>query len=147
MNILTFEYINNGGVAMADFNNDSLVDVYFTGNHVANQLYLNDSKTNQLHFKDITKEAKVTGEGRWCSGVAVVDINQDNLMDIYVCTTARKSASQRANLLYVNQGVDAKGVPHFKEMAQEYGLADTTHSTQAAFLTMTTMAIWTCISL
>ncbi len=134
MNILTFEYINNGGgVAMADFNNDSLVDVYFTGNHVANQLYLNDSKTNQLHFKDITKEAKVTGEGRWCSGVAVVDINQDNLMDIYVCTTARKSASQRANLLYVNQGVDAKGVPHFKEMAQEYGLADTTHSTQAAF--------------
>ncbi|HEY1872581.1 MAG TPA: CRTAC1 family protein, partial [Chitinophagaceae bacterium] len=40
---------------------------------------------------------------------------------------------KRRNLLYINQGVDKNNVPHFKEMAAEYGLADTTYSTMAAF--------------
>ncbi|MEA5139410.1 VCBS repeat-containing protein [Arcicella rigui] len=136
MNILTFEYINNGGgVALGDFNNDNLVDVYFTGNQVANRLYLNrkDSTSNQLKFEDVTQKAQVDGKGKWCSGVAVVDINNDNLLDIYVCATVKKVAAERANLLYVNQGIDKNGVPTFKEMAQEYGIADTTHSTNAAF--------------
>ncbi|MDQ6842811.1 MAG: VCBS repeat-containing protein, partial [Bacteroidota bacterium] len=34
---------------------------------------------------------------------------------------------------YINQGLDKNGVPVFKEMAAEYGLNDTTHSTMAAF--------------
>ncbi|WP_229359408.1 VCBS repeat-containing protein [Flectobacillus major] len=136
MNILTFEYINNGGgIALGDFNNDNLTDIYFTGNQVGNRLYLNrkDTSSNQLKFQDITQQAHVEGKGRWCSGVAVVDINHDNLLDIYVCATAKKTASQRANLLYVNQGIDSNGIPTFKEMAQEYGIADTTHTTNAAF--------------
>ncbi|MEO8712029.1 MAG: VCBS repeat-containing protein, partial [Parafilimonas sp.] len=44
-----------------------------------------------------------------------------------------KDPQQNANLLYINQGVDKNGVPYFKEMAKEYGLADTGQSTQAAF--------------
>src|SRR4051812_47155262 len=41
-NILTYEYIYNGaGVAIADFNNDGLQDIFFTGNEVPNKLYLN----------------------------------------------------------------------------------------------------------
>ena len=131
MNILNFEYINNGGgVALGDFNNDNLVDAYFTGNQVANKLYLNKG---DFRFEDITKKSKATGEGRWCSGVALVDINNDKLLDIYVCATVKKTAALRANMLYVNQGVGKDGIPIFKEMAQEYGIADTTHTTNAAF--------------
>ena len=135
LNILTFEYIyNGGGVAMGDFNNDNLTDIYFTGNTTQNKLYLNKTKKGEsLRFEDVTQKAGVTGENRWSSGVALVDINNDNLLDIYVCATARKTASQRANMLYVNQGIGKEGIPTFKEMAKDYGIADTTHTTNAAF--------------
>ena len=131
MNVLTFEYVNNGGgVALGDFNNDKLVDVYFTGNQVDNKLYLNKG---DFKFDDVSKQANVEAKGKWCSGVALVDINNDKLLDIYVSATVKKVASERANLLYVNQGVGKDGVPIFKEMAQEYGIADTTHTTNAVF--------------
>ena len=131
MNVLTFEYVNNGGgVALGDFNNDKLVDVYFTGNQVDNKLYLNKG---DFKFTDISKKANVEAKGKWCSGVALVDINNDKLLDIYVSATVKKVASDRKNLLYVNQGVGKDGVPIFKEMAQEYGIADTTHTTNAVF--------------
>ena len=136
MNIVNFEYIyNGGGVALGDFNNDNKTDVYFTGNQVNNKLYINKTvdSSSALKFVDITDKAKVGGEGRWSSGVSLIDINNDNLLDIYVSVTVKKRADQRANLLYVNQGIDKEGIPTFKEMAKEYGIADTTHTTNAAF--------------
>ncbi len=121
---------NGGGVGIGDFNNDGLQDIYFVGNQVSNKLYLNKGK---LKFEDITKEAKVDGEGRWCKGVSVVDINNDGWMDIYLCVTMNNNPEKRRNLLYVNQGLDKNGIPVFKEMAKEYGLDDTTSSTIADF--------------
>jgi len=121
---------NGGGVGIGDFNKDGLQDVYFTGNQVSNKLYLN---RGDFKFDDITEKAGVTGEGKWCRGVAVVDINNDGWPDIYVCASIKKDPAQRKNLLYINQGNDKDGIPHFKEMAEEYGLADNGHSTQAAF--------------
>lgn len=121
---------NGGGVGVGDFNNDGLQDIYFTGNVVSNKLYLNKGK---LKFEDITKEAGVDGEGKWCKGVSVVDINNDGWMDIYVSVSMAKDPQKLQNLLYVNQGLDKNGVPVFKEMAKEYGLNDTTQSTVAAF--------------
>ncbi len=121
---------NGGGVGIGDFNNDGLPDIYFTGNLTSNKLYLNNGN---FSFQDVTDEAKVTGEGKWSRGVAVVDINNDGWQDIYVSATIWKNAEKRKNILYINQGADADGVPHFTEMAAEYGLDDNSHTTQAAF--------------
>ena len=131
VNVLDQENVyNGGGVGIGDFNNDGLQDIYFTGNLVSNKLYINQGN---FEFLDVTDQAKVTGNGKWCRGVTVVDINNDGLQDIYVCATLKKDAKQRENLLYINEGADKSGVPHFSEMAKAYGLADTSQGTQAAF--------------
>ena len=121
---------NGGGVGIGDFNNDGLQDIYFTGNMVSNKLYLNKGS---LKFEDVTSSSGTSGEGRWCRGATVVDINNDGWQDIYISVSISKDANKRKNLLYINQGLDKNGIPHFKEMAAEYGLDDTTHSTMAAF--------------
>lgn len=131
LNVLDVPNIyNGGGVGVGDFNNDGLPDIYFTGNSVSNKLYLNKG---DFKFQDITVEANVAGEGRWCRGVSVVDLNNDGKLDIYVCVSMEASPQKRQNLLYINQGNDKNGIPHFKEMAKEYGLNDTTYSTMASF--------------
>src|SRR5437016_4324417 len=60
------------------------------------------------------------------------DLNVDGLLDIYVCH-AGLDPKLRANELYMNQGLDARGVPTFVERAAAYGAADTGYSTQAVF--------------
>ena len=131
LNILDVENIyNGGGVGIGDFNNDGLQDIYFTGNTVSNKLYINKGN---FKFDDVTDSAGVNGQGRWSRGVSVVDINNDGLLDIYVCATLSTDVHKRENLLYINTGIDSKGIPHFKNEAAEYGLADTSYSTMAAF--------------
>jgi enediyne biosynthesis protein E4 len=120
INILENEYVyNGGGVGIGDFNNDQLPDLYFTGNMTSNRLYLN---RGQMKFEDVTSLSKVEGQNKWCSGVAVVDINTDGLDDIYVCATFNKDSISRQNILYVNQGNDKDGIPQFREMAEQYGI-------------------------
>jgi hypothetical protein len=121
---------NGGGVGIGDFNNDGLQDIFLVGNQVRNRLYLN---RGNFKFQDVTDEAGVGGLGGWGRGVAVIDINNDGLMDIYVCNTLLSDPKKRRNLLYINQGPDKNGVPHFKEMAKEYGLDIDAYSTQASF--------------
>lgn len=131
-NILSSEYIfNGGGVAVGDFNNDGKPDLFFTGNQVTNKLYLNQG---DFKFKDVTDAAGVAASDQWKTGTAVIDINNDGLLDIYVCTAMYESDEEKANILFVNQGVDADGVPVFKEMAKAYGIAGNYNSMNAAFL-------------
>ena len=127
---LDFLY-NGGGVGIGDFNADGLEDLYFTSSLTECKLYLN---RGSLSFEDVTRKAKAAGEGRWCNGVAVVDINNDGRDDIYLSATIKQNAADRKNVLYVNQGNSPAGDPVFKDMAEEYGLADTSFSVQAAFL-------------
>ena len=131
LNILNQANIyNGGGVGIGDFNNDGLMDVYFAANMVSNKLYLNKGS---MKFDDITKRANVDGQGRWCTGVAVVDINGDGWQDIYLSASFRSDPKRRTNLLYINKGLNKKGIPVFKESAADYGLADSGFSTQAYF--------------
>ena len=131
LNILNQANIyNGGGVGIGDFNKDGLMDVYFAGNMVSNKLYLNKGN---LQFLDITKMANVDGQGRWSTGVTVVDINGDTWPDIYVSASLSSHPTKRTNLLYINQGLNKKGIPIFIESAQAYGLADDSFSTQSYF--------------
>lgn len=130
-NILTTENIyNGGGVGVGDFNNDGLPDLFFCGNMVSNRLYLNQGN---LKFKDVTDKAQVSVEGRWSSGASVVDINNDGLLDIYVSATMHKDSASRRNMLFVNQGIDADGVPVFKELAAQYKISYGGYSVMSAF--------------
>jgi enediyne biosynthesis protein E4 len=125
-NLISNEYAYmGGGVGIGDFNNDGLQDVFFTANQTSSQLYINEGKN---HFKKITASAGVSTKV-WCTGISVVDINNDGWQDIYVCVSGNAAAQNRRNLLYINN----KNLT-FTEQAADYGLADTSYSTQAAFL-------------
>jgi len=113
INILDLENIyNGGGVGIADFNNDGLMDIYFTGNDVPNKLYINKG---DFHFNDVTQVSGTAGEGRWCRGVSVVDINNDGLPDIYFT-----ASSHGGNKLYLN-----KGNFEFEDITDKAGVAGT----------------------
>ena len=61
-NYYQYEYFyNGGGVAAADFNNDGLIDLFFTANMAPNRLYLNKGA---LKFQDITSRANVNSQGQ-----------------------------------------------------------------------------------
>ena len=133
LNVMQYEYMYNGaGVGIGDFNNDGLVDIYFTGNTVDNKLYINKG---DFKFEDRTSVSKVAGRKGWKTGTSIADVNGDGLLDIYVCYSGLGSNKQRANQLFVNVGVTKDSVPQFEEKAAEYGLdAVGSFSTQAVFI-------------
>src|SRR5207302_927261 len=122
-------YYNGGGTAIGDLTGDGLPEIVLTSNQGGTRLYLNEGK---FRFRDVTEEAGLKSQG-WTTGVTLADVNGDGKLDIYVCHAGRLPGKLRANELYINQGLDAHGVPTFKEMAAEYGVADTGYSTQAVF--------------
>ena len=131
LNILNYLYYYNGaGVAAADFNNDGLADLYFTGNQTEDKLFLN---LGGLQFKDITKEAHINNPLPWTTGVTIVDINNDGFLDIYICKLGKHNSITGKNLLYLNQGLDKNGIPVFKESASLFGLDIVSLATQAVF--------------
>ena len=133
-NILTYEYLyNGGGVAVGDVNNDGLPDLMFTGNMTNNKMYLNKG---DFKFEDITDKAGVAGRPKWKTGVVMADVNGDGLLDMYVCYSGPGTDAERANELFINNGIK-NAMPTFTESAKQYGLdAPGTYTTTVAFFDM-----------
>lgn len=132
-NSFFYEYVyNGGGVSVGDLNQDGLPDIYFTSNLHDNALYINQGN---LKFKDLTEEAGVAGIRGWTTGVNMIDINNDNFLDLYICKSGPYEKKEfLQNELYINLGPDENGIPKFKESSIEYGLTGITYSIQSAFL-------------
>src|SRR5664279_3955314 len=123
-------FYNGSGIGAGDFNNDGLIDLFFSSNQGDNKIYLNQG---HLQFKDVTGAAKIPEDGGWSTGVSVVDINNDGLLDIYICRVGDYETLHSHNQLLICQGIDKNGVPFYKDEAKEYGLDFSGFSTQAVF--------------
>jgi hypothetical protein len=108
------------GVAIGDYDGDGKPDIFVVSKTKGCRLFRN---LGGYRFEDVTEKAGVSAEpGVWNLGATFVDVNNDGLLDIYVC---RFNAP---NLLYINQGDGT-----FKEMAHAYGLDIKDSSVMAAF--------------
>lgn len=131
-NMLKYMYFYNGaGVGAGDFNNDGLIDLFFASNQGQNKLFLNKGA---LQFEDKTTAAKIPNDGGWSTGVSIADVNDDGLLDIYVCRVGNYEKLQSKNQLLICKGIDNKGIPFYSDEAAKYGLDFSGFSTQAAFL-------------
>ncbi|GHA42047.1 hypothetical protein GCM10007103_24210 [Salinimicrobium marinum] len=118
-------FYNGAGVGIGDINNDSLPDIYLTSNMGENKLFLNQG---DFKFKDITTSSGAGGKRSWSTGVTMVDINHDGLLDIYVSNAGNIEGDDRRNELFINNG-DLT----FTEAAAQYNLDENGFTTHAAF--------------
>jgi enediyne biosynthesis protein E4 len=131
LNIIQYlYYYNGGGVATADLNGDALPDIYLTSNLGPDALYIN---RGNWRFDSVTLPYPLDIASKWTTGVTYADVNADGRTDIYVCQVGNYKGCRGRNLLYINTGTDAQGLPKFTEQAEAYGLALSAFSTQAAF--------------
>ena len=131
LNVMKYEYIYNGaGIGIGDLNRDGLQDIVFAGNQVSPRIYLNQGN---FKFKDITANFAGLSNSQWYNGVTIVDINGDGWPDVYLTSTENKNPLKRKNRLWVNNGLKNGVDPAFTEMAEIYGIADTSQSINAEF--------------
>lgn len=126
INLLTYEYLyNGGGVGAGDFNRDGLPDLFFTGNMVKSEIFINKGN---FEFQNITDQSGINTQDIWCTGVSVIDINLDGFDDLYICVGGPGNQSIHPNLLFINNQ-DLT----FTESAKEYGLDASDESIQSLF--------------
>ena len=123
-------YYNGGGIGTGDFNNDGLMDLFMSANQSENKLYLNKGN---LQFSDVTQAARIPQDGAWSTGVSVVDINNDGLLDIYICRVGEYETLHGRNQLLICKGISKEGIPFYEDEAKIYGLDFSGFSTQAVF--------------
>ena len=130
-NMFKYMYFYNGaGVGAGDFNNDGTIDLFFASNQGESKLFINKGG---LHFEDVTTKSGIPKDGGWSTGVSVVDINNDGMLDIYLCRVGNFENLKSHNLLLICTSITTEGVPVYKEVSKEYGLDFSGFSTQAAF--------------
>jgi len=88
-------YLNGSGVAVADIDNDGLIDIYFAKLDGSNKLYKN---LGNYHFQDITEDAGLTLAGHHSTGATFADVTGNGFPDLIVTSLTEK------NSLYINDG-------------------------------------------
>lgn len=130
-NLFKYMYFYNGsGIGAGDFNNDGKIDLFFGSNQGQNSLYLNKG---DLKFINVTQQAGIPDDGGWTTGISVVDINNDGLLDIYVCRVGKYETLHSKNQFLINKGFGKDSIPKFEDEAEKFGLAFSGFGTQAAF--------------
>ncbi len=107
------------GVAIGDYDGDGKPDVFMSHHTEKDRLY---RQTGDLVFTDVSVAAGLGESTEWSSGASFVDINNDGLLDLYVCHY------DAPNSLFINNGDGT-----FREMAADYGLDFSGASVMAAF--------------
>ena len=97
-----------GGVATGDVDGDGRPELFVCSGPGWNRLFHNQG---DFKFADMTKQAGVSGGSAWGSGAAMIDIDNDGDLDIYVCNY------DSPNQLFVNDGSG-----RFLDQADQYGL-------------------------
>src|SRR5437660_1000043 len=75
---------NGSGVALGDYDNDGLPDIYFCSLNGNNALYKN---LGGWRFKDVTRESGIVCSNQFCRGAVFADINGDGFLDLLVAGT------------------------------------------------------------
>jgi hypothetical protein len=109
-----------GGVAVFDYNNDGLLDIFFTNGAAIPSLEKSDPRFwNRLYrnngdgtFTDVTEQAGVKGIG-YSMGVAAGDFDNDGYVDLYVVGVNR------------NQLLHNNGDGTFTDVTEKAGVAGT----------------------
>jgi enediyne biosynthesis protein E4 len=110
-----FPTANGSGVAIFDYDNDGLMDVYFatatllplgTAEKGPNRLYKNLGKGR---FKEMTDAAGLGYRG-FCHGIIVADLDNDGDQDVFLCNYG-------PNVLYENNGNGT-----FKDISKRAGI-------------------------
>jgi hypothetical protein len=111
------------GIAIGDYDGDGRPDLFVVSKTEGCRLFRN---LGNWKFEDVTEKAGVGDKGAaaqvWKQGVTFVDVNNNGLLDIYVCRFGAP------NLLYMNQGDGT-----FREEAASRGLAVNDGCVMAAF--------------
>ena len=122
-----FPTANGSGVAVFDFDNDGLLDLYFATATLfpvgsvekgPNRLFKNLGK-NQ--FRDVTESSGLGFRG-FCHGIIVGDIDNDGDQDVFLCNYG-------PNVLYLNNGNGT-----FTDVSKKAGIARAGWSSGGAFL-------------
>lgn len=101
-NIIEYLYFyNGGGVGLADFNQDGLLDIYLVANQLPNRLYVNEGNWK---FRDVTEATGTGGVGNWKTGVTLADVNGDGRIDIFLTGVGGYKKFTGQNQLLINNG-------------------------------------------